>query len=122
MKIKSKKFILSTLAGMIIGLLVSIFLRPTCWGPIVGVFIAAYLNKVSSPKEGAIVGAIVLTPIGIYATFQALIQTDVQDDTGILATILIFILANVLVPGIGALYGLIIGKLFQLTKDKKLIL
>jgi hypothetical protein len=122
MNIKSKQFLFSILAGMIVGLLVSIFLTPTCWGAVIGVFVAAYMAKVSSPKEGAIVGAIVLVPIAIYGTIQTAFQTNVVDEIGIFTTILVFLLVVVLISGIDALYGLVIGKLFQLTKDKKLIL
>ena len=122
MNIKSKQFFFSILAGMFVGLLVSIFLKPTCWGAVTGVFVAAYMAKVSSPKEGAIVGAIVLVPIAIYGTIQAAFQTNVVDEMGIFTTILVFLLVVVLISGIGALYGLVIGKLFQLTKNKKLIL
>ena len=121
MIIKSKQFIFSMLAGMIVGLLVSIFLKPTCWGAATGVFVAAYLAKVSSPKEGALVGAIVLVPIAVYGMIQAAFQTNVIDEIGMFATILVFLLVVVLISGIGALYGLIIGKLFQVTKGKKLI-
>jgi hypothetical protein len=106
---------------MIVGLLVSILIRPTCWGAITGIFIAAYLAKASSPKEGAIVGAMAVVPIGIYGSVQAALQTDVMDEVGILLTILVFLLLIVCISGIGAFYGLIIGKVFQITKDKKLI-
>ena len=121
MIIKSKQFIFSILAGMIVGLLVSIFLKPTCWGAVTGVFVGAYLAKVSSPKEGALVGAIVLVPIAVYGMIQPAFQTNVIDEIGMFATILVFLLVVVLISGIGALYGLVIGKLFQVTKDKKLI-
>jgi len=117
---KSKQFFFSILAGIIVGLLVSIFLKPMCWGAIVGVFAAAYLAKVSSPKDGAIVGAIVLVPISIYTFSLGIAQSSVTEKMGITGIFLVFILGVISESGIGALFGLIIGKLFQITKDKRL--
>ena len=121
MNIKSKQTIFSILAGMIVGLLVSIFLRPTCWGPLIGVFVAAYLAKVSSPKEGAIIGAIVLVPIGIYALLQIPVEAIAGTTVGKLGNLVGLVLGILLVSCVGALYGLIIGKLFQVTKNKGVI-
>jgi len=121
MILKSKQTIFSILAGIIVGLLVSIFLKPTCWGPAVGVFFAAYLAKVSSPKEGAIIGTIVLLPIGIYAFLQIPAEAIAKTTIGIFGNIIGLIAGLLLAAGIGALYGLIIGKLFQITKEKKIL-
>ena len=121
MKIKSKQTIFSILAGMIVGLLVFIFLRPTCWGPLVGVFVAAYFAKVSSPKEGAIIGAIVLIPIGMYGILQIPADETTNDTASTIGTIVGMLLGLGLLSGIGALYGMIIGKLFQMKKDKTII-
>lgn len=118
MSLKSKPTIFSILAGIIVGLLISIFLKPTCWGPLIGVFVAAYLAKVSSPKEGAIIGAIVSLPIGIYALLQIPSQAIAKTTLGLLGNIAGLVLGLLFVSGIGALYGLIIGKLFQFTKTK----
>ena len=109
------------LTGMIIGLLASVFLRPTCWGPLIGVFVASYLGNVSSPKEGATIGAIVLVPIGIYAAWQYSTQTIAENLTELIGNIVGLVLGILLGSGIGAVYGLIIGKLFQLTKNNKII-
>src|SRR5215207_3290414 len=106
---------------MIVGLLVSVFLRPTCWGPLVGVFVAAYFAKVSSPKEGAIIGAIVLIPIGMYGVLQFPADETTNDTASTIGTIVGMLLGLVLLSGIGALYGMIIGKLFQMKKDKTII-
>jgi hypothetical protein len=117
---KSKQFIFSILAGIIVGLLASIFLKPMCWGAIAGVFVAAYLAKVSSPKDGAVVGAIVLMPISIYTFSLGIVQSSMTEKMGITGIFLVFILGVVSESGIGALLGLIIGKLFQTIKDKGL--
>ena len=121
MNIKPKRFIVSTLTGMIIGLLISILVRPICLAPIIGVFVAASLANTSSPKEGAIIGAIVLVPIDIYAVIQVTSQGIADDPVGKFGNLLGICLSLVLFCGIGALYGSILGKLFQLIKNKILI-
>lgn len=126
MNIKSKQSILALLAGMIAGLLFTVFVPPACWGMVLGVFVAAYFARVSSPEDGAVVGAIALIPVGIYLSFQGVIQAKFLENIGMLATLPIFfiilVIAIVLISVIGALFGLVIGKLFQITKDKNLIL
>ena len=121
MNIKPKRFILSTLAGIFIGLLLSILVRPICLAPIIGVFVAASLANASSPKEGAIIGAIVLVPIYIYTVMQVASQGIADNPVGIFGNLLGICLSFVLFSGIGALYGSILGKLFQLIKNKILI-
>jgi hypothetical protein len=121
MNFKSKQFIFALLAGIAIGLLASIFLKPMCWGVIAGVIVAAYFAKVSSPKDGAIVGAIVLVPISAYAFTLAAIQSNASEKLGALGSVLVFFLTVILASGIGALFGLVVGKLFQVTKGKGII-
>jgi hypothetical protein len=118
MKLTSKQTLLSLLAGITIAVLFFLFLRPACWGPLVGVFMAAYLAKVSSPKEGASIGAIVLVPIGILSILQFPVDALSKDPMGRLGNIVGAILVLLTAPGIGAVYGLIIGKLFQMRKNK----
>ena len=122
MTVRSKRFFLAILVGMIVGLLFTIFVTPTCWGLILGVFATANLANASSPRDGALVGWVVSIPVGIYATILAAIQMRALENLGSLVLIPFFLLAIVLISGLGALYGLIIGKLFQITKGKKLML
>ncbi len=123
MNIPSKRSIFSILAGTMIGLLVSIFLSPNCWGLLIGVSVATYLAKVSSPKEGAIVGTIALAPIGLYLALQiAISQGFANEPLHILGNVLGLLVVFLFICAIGAIYGLILGKLFQLIKNKGLIL
>ena len=122
MNIRSERSTFALLVGMTVGVLASIFMTPTWWGPILGVFAGATLAEVTSPKDGAIVGAIALIPIGIYITIQTAIQINALQSLGILATIPFFCIAIMVLTFLGALYGLAIGKLFQITKDKKLMI
>ena len=117
MNITSKRSIFSILIGSFIGVVI-----PTCWGPLIGVFVAAYLARVSTPKEGAKIGAIVVLPIIIaYFALQFPVQNIAGDNSEKLGNLLGLFLGLLLAAGVGALYGLIIGKLFQLTRDKGIL-
>jgi uncharacterized membrane protein len=118
MNLRSKRAVLSILSGMIAGLLMAIFFKPVCWGPLVGVLIGAYLAKVSSPQEGAIVGAIVVVPIGIYAFMQIPADASSKTTFDIIRNVLGLFLGLGLVAAAGALYGSIVGMLFQAIKKK----
>lgn len=117
MNFKSKQFIFSMLIGVIVGLLFSILAQPMCWGMIAGVFVAAYFAKVSSPKDGAIVGAIIVMPISVYASFLSAVLSK----NGILGAVLVSFVMVILTTGVGSLVGFIIGKLFQVTRGKGII-
>jgi hypothetical protein len=117
MKITSKRSILSVLVGILVGVLIYSFLRPACWGPLVAVFVAAYLAKVSTPKEGAKIGTMVLLPIGIYWYSQLPALVIAKDTVGKLGNLFGVVLGLLFISGVGALYGLLLGKFFQLTKN-----
>ena len=122
MNITSKQSVLSILVGIIVGLLVFIFLRPSCWGPLIGVFVAAILAKVTTPKHGAIVGMIVLAAIGLYSSVQiAMTQGLANDPIKLLANLLGLFIGLLVFCGVGALYGLMLGKLFQLTRKDRIV-
>jgi hypothetical protein len=121
MNIKSKQFIFALLVGITAGLLITVFYGQIGWGAIIGAIAAARLANVSTPKEGAVVGAITILTIEIYATILAAIQTNGLNNHGLFATLTLFFISLLKITGIGALYGLVIGKLFQFTKDKILI-
>jgi hypothetical protein len=121
MNITSKRSIFSILVGIIIGVLVSMFLRPTCLAPLIAVFVAVYAAKVSTPKEGAKIGAIVLLPIGIYWYLQLPALIIAKDSVGKLGNLVGVLLGLLFISGVGALYGLMLGKLFQITKSKGIL-
>ncbi len=74
MEIKSRRFIIAILVGMLVGLAITIYLQPACVGAVISVIVSAYLAKAASPKDGAIVGAITLVPIGTYLGLWAILQ------------------------------------------------
>ncbi len=121
MYIKSKRSIFSILIGVLFCSFLYLVIQPPGWGPIIGVFVAASLANVSSPKEGAIIGAIVLAAIGGVAAIRGSFQTHIVDELGILGTVLVSFISAIFVAIIGAVYGLIIGKLFQFIKKKILL-
>jgi peptidoglycan/LPS O-acetylase OafA/YrhL len=122
MKLKSKRTFLALLVGVIIGVLITFFITPRSLGTIIGVAIGAYLAKVKSPKQGAIFGAIILIPIGIFLCIIANMQTKTIESLGWLKTIPYLLLVVAILSGIGALYGLLIGKIFQVINRGKLII
>jgi hypothetical protein len=109
------------LVGIVVGLLVSTFIRPTCWAPLIAGFVAIALAKVSTPKDGAKIGAIVLLPIGIYWYLQLPSHVIAKDSVGKLGNLFGVVLGLLFISGVGALYGSILGKLFQLRKNKGIL-
>ena len=75
----------------------------------------------SSAKEGAKIGALVLLPIGFYWYLQLPALIIAKDTVGKLANLLGVLVGLLLISGVGALYGLVLGKLFQITKDKGIL-
>lgn len=118
MVIKSQRFLLAILVGMLIGVTLTIFLPPACFGMLVGVGVAAYIAKAASPKEGALVGAIVMIPIGIYVILWTNAQTKTIQSMGWLAALPFVFLAWLLTLGLGALCGLLVGLLLRFTRNK----
>lgn len=116
-----KYAIFPTIIGMVVGTLVTIFIRPTCLGPLAGILTASYFAKISSPKEGAIIGSIVMIPIGLYAMFQGAVQTMALDNLSFIEILFYSSIGVLMLCIFGALSGLLIGKLFQLAKNNKFI-
>jgi hypothetical protein len=117
-KIKSKRVFLGTLVDIVIGVLVTIFIRPSCWGPIVGVILSVFLANLESLKSSAIVGAITMIPIGICGSLLTNQQTKFLEHISPWLIIPIFIFAVALDAGIGSLYGLVIGFLMKKVKER----
>jgi hypothetical protein len=99
----------------------TLFLKLTCQGPLFGVIIASVVANVSSPKEGAILGALIPIPLYIYSIIPAISNVNQASKVSsifllILAEILGSLLALGLVSAVGALIGLGIGKFLQSRK------
>ena len=118
MVLKSRRFALSLLTGAFTGIVLVIFLRPACWAVFFGVFIACYLARASTLKDGAIVGAIVMIPIGISPTVVTIMQSGMPEDVNFLTSMSSVLLGIALTSGIGAVAGLVIGKILEISKDR----
>ena len=121
MNFKSRRIWLAIFAGMVIAVLVTIFIRPSCLGIIIGVIVSIYLAKAESPKVGALIGAITVLPTGVYITFFVSTQTKAIHYLGLVKSIPFLLLDMIFLSGIGALYGLVIGLLLRKVKDKNWI-
>jgi hypothetical protein len=86
-----------------------------------GVGVAVYLAKASSSKGGAIIGAIVLLPIGIIFSIQSLYLQETQYHLGVFTKVLFTIVGIMICSIVGALYGMILSKLFQKVNSRKFI-
>jgi hypothetical protein len=109
--------------GIFIGLLETAFVAPNGWAFVAGIMAASTLASVSCPREGAIVGTIVMLPVGL-ATI--LLQPQVQALEPSASTLVILGAAStlgvVVFGAAGALSGLGIGKLLEITKEHVLFL
>jgi hypothetical protein len=121
MNFKSRQTLLSILAGMVVGTLMTAFIRPTCWGWVLGIILACYLGKVSLPKEGAIVGYLVMIPIMMYGMYYTAVEQRALESHGALRTVIFSTIAVLLVSTLGALFGLVVGKMFQIAKSHQVI-
>jgi len=121
MEVKSWQFLFSILAGIAAGLLILFLVKPFYWGLLVGLLLATYLSGAASPREGALVGLIVLPPLGIYFMIEASLQLNMQSKMEQLPYILLWCLMVVLLFVLGAVFGLLSGKLFQLLREKKIV-
>jgi len=122
MKYTSKRTILAILAGALIGIALILFVRLVCWGQILGVAVAAYLANVSSPREGAVVGAIVLVPVAMVGVFPTIAHQTELDELSIPLFLLSIFFASLFAGAVGAVYGLVLGKLFEKRKKGESII
>jgi hypothetical protein len=120
--IRSKLFVTSVLVGMAVGVALTVFVLPIRLGALLGVLVAAYLAKAQTPKDGALIGMVAVIPLGIYAAISSVNQTNAMASLGILGAITYGFVNIVFMEGIGAIYGLIIGKIFQWTRGRSVIL
>ncbi len=116
----SKRLALGILGGMVAAILFSLG-RLTCWAPVLAVFVGAVLADVSGPKQGAVVGAVVVLPIGALALIQSSEYRAMFGHEPVLV-LLTTVLGAIVIMALGALYGCLVGLLFRATKGKKFML
>jgi hypothetical protein len=118
--LKSKRVWLGILAGIAVTVTTGFF-RLTCLSVFLGVIVAAYVSQVSGPKQGAVVGAIVILPLGVLYLLQ--MQTEVIYGFAHFpaTTILQLLLVPLLFAAVGALFGAIMGLIIRALKGKQLM-
>lgn len=112
LEIKSRRTLLAILAGVIAGLFLTIFMKPGFWGILLGVFVSVVLARVASLKGRALVGAITATPIGLFVVIMIYMGS---------IRLLNLLAVMVLMAGLGALCGLLVGLVLRLIKAKNFI-
>lgn len=115
---KVQRFSFAILVGIVLNLLFTFFIQIACWGPAVSVLLAAYLARAATPKEGAVTGAFVFLPSSAVLVIQTIRLDNPVDSIGLPLTLIAAILALLTGIGLGGLFGLVIGKLFQVLKDR----
>jgi hypothetical protein len=121
MKIISKRLILATLAGIVAGILVGVFIYPGFWGILVGVVLSVSLANVTSRSEGTLVGAITLLPIGVFLSTRYSLQTGLLDQYSLVWKIVLYLFEIIFFGGLGALMGLLFRWLLKFTRQNNLI-
>jgi hypothetical protein len=121
MKIISKRLILATLAGIVAGILVGVFIYPGFWGILVGVVLSVSLANVTSRSEGTLVGAITFLPIGVFLSTRYSLQTGLLDQYSLVWKIVLYLFEIIFFGGLGALMGLLFRWLLKFTRQKNLI-
>jgi hypothetical protein len=121
---RSKRSTVAILSGLIVCFLFAYFTRITWFAPILGVLITVNIAKAFTPKEGALLGALVPVPSGIFATLPVFIYNyqQAQNTRGALGLIFAGVIGIMLLMLMGAFYGFVLGKLIQFFRKKETIL
>jgi hypothetical protein len=122
--LKQKRSVYGLLLGILVCLLMVLFLKPTCLGPLFGIIIASTVADVSSPREGAVLGGFIPLPACIYAVYPTIKQSiELSTISNIYLLIIEVVLSSLLglsfVIALGALIGLGMGKFLQSRKQGK---
>ena len=116
MIIKSKRLLLALFAGMVLSLLITILLPKTgCLGFMAGVLVSILLAKTGTPKKDTLLGAMTVIPAGLYIIYYTNLQTMTIQNLGLLRSLPGILLTVLLVLGLGALIGLILGFVIRKT-------
>ncbi len=115
-----KRSIIGVLAGILISLLLTMLFSSAGTGLLLGLVAALMIADVATPKEGAIIGALVPIPAAIYAfiylsqlNFQ---QSNVDWPAKLLYSILGLAMSILLMALVGVVIGLGIGKFFEMRR------
>ena len=115
---KSQRFGFAILVGIVLNLAFTLFIQIACWGPMISVLVAAYLARVTTPKDGALSGAIVFIPSSMVLVIKTIVQSNTVSEVGLPLTVVAGLIGLLFGTGLGGLFGFIVGKIFELAKDK----
>lgn len=117
MRSKLQRFVIAVLAGIIFNVAFTFFIRIACWGPLISVILAAYLAGVSTPKDGALTGEIVFMPSSSVIIIQTMNRMNTVSEIGLPLTIVAGFIGFSVGSLLGGLFGLVVGKFFEMEKD-----
>ena len=118
MKYTSQRFVSAILVGIILNLGFIFFVQIACWGSLISVIVTAYLAGVTTPKDGALIGAIIFAPSSIVIIVQTILRANAVNEIGFPLTIVAAAIGLLFGMGLGGLFGLVVGKLYELVKDR----
>jgi hypothetical protein len=116
MSYRSQRFSFAILVGIVLNLAFTFFIQIACWGPMISVIVAAYLTRLTNPKEGTVIGAIVFLPSSVVLVIQTITRTDTVGEIGLLLTILAGFIGVGFGVGLGGLFGFLVGKIFDFQR------
>jgi hypothetical protein len=115
----SQRFVIAVLAGIILNLAFTFFIQIACWGSLISVIAAVYLAKVKTPRDAAIIGAVVFVPSSVVLVIQAIMRQSAIDEVGLPLTILAGFVGLLVGVVLGGLFGFVVGKVLEFVKDNQ---
>ncbi len=118
MIIPSKRFLLALLAGMALGLLITVLLpKAGCLGFMTGVLVSILLTKTGTPKKDILMGAITVIPAGLYVVCYTNLQTKSTENYGLLGSLPAILITALLILALAAMIGLVLGFVIRKTNS-----
>jgi hypothetical protein len=111
MSYRSQRFSFAILVGIVLNLAFTFFIQIACWGPMISV-----MTRLTNPKEGTVIGAIVFLPSSVVLVIQTITRTDTVGEIGLLLTILAGFIGVGFGVGLGGLFGFLVGKIFDFQR------
>ena len=105
--------LLALAVGMAISVAISIIFRPQCFGYLLSLLAACSIARVSTAKEGALLGGVLMLPPVIMVETPIIRQQMPSDLPSILLNLAITIGGLLFAFGVGWLVGLGVGKVFS---------
>ncbi|MFN2194775.1 MAG: hypothetical protein ACK2UW_01460 [Anaerolineales bacterium] len=111
------RLLLAALVSMVVSILLIALVRPAAIGLFAGLIAAAWVARVHSTSDGALVCSVAALPAGVYFGIQA--GLDYPNPTGVAEPIIMVaapLLGAVAYAALGSLFGALIGFLVNLAQ------